>query len=67
MKNKKEGDINRWLHVVFFRACMALFGYNGDMKIPQAIAAHYLGTPYDYSFDRDVLNAELHYVDVGYA
>ena len=59
MKHKKYDDMNRWSHVVFFRACKALFEYNGDMKIPQAIAAHYLNCPYDYSFDRDVLNTEI--------
>ncbi len=59
MKENKPLTVNRWAHVVFFRACMALFDYNGDMKIPRAIAAHYLGGSYDYSFDRDVLNAEI--------
>ncbi len=59
MKHKEPDVVNRWPHVVFFRACKALFEYNGDMKIPQAIAAHYLNCPYDYSFDRDVLNTEI--------
>ena len=57
---KKNGEtVFRWPHVVFFRACMALYGYNGDVRIPEAIAKHYLNCPYDYSSDRDVLNVEI--------
>lgn len=57
---KKNGDtMFRWPHVVFFRACMALYDDNGDRRIPEAIARHYLNCPYDYSVDRDVLNVEI--------
>ena len=57
---KRNGKtVFRWPHVVFFRACMALYGYNGDRRIPEAVAAHYLNCPYDYSMDRDVLNVEI--------
>lgn len=57
---KRNGEtFFRWAHVVFFRACMALYGYNGDRRIPEAIARHYLNCPYDYSCERDVLNVEI--------
>lgn len=57
---KKNGEtVFRWPHVVFFRACMALYDDNGDRRIPEAIARHYLNCPYDYSVDRDVLNVEI--------
>lgn len=49
-----------WPHVVFFRACIALYDYNHDEKILLAIKRHYLGCK-DKSFDweRDVLNVEI--------
>lgn len=49
----------RWPHVVFFRACMALYGYNGDRRIPEAIERHYLGDRADYSVRRNVMNVEI--------
>ena len=57
---KNNGDtVYRWPYVVFFRACMALYDYNKDEKIPSAIAAHYLNGTYDYSDNRDVFNVEI--------
>ena len=50
---------NRWPHVVFFRACMALYEYNQDPVILQKLTAHYLESPADYTEARDVLNVEI--------
>lgn len=50
---------NRWPHVVFFRACMAMYDYNQDPRILQQMTAHYLTSPADYSSGRDVLNIEI--------
>ena len=50
---------NRWPHVVFFRACMAMYDYTGDEKIPRAIEAHYVNDIVDYGRNRDVLNVEV--------
>ncbi len=49
----------RWPHVVFFRACLALYEHNGDPAIPQALTRHYLGHSFDYSAMRDILNIEI--------
>ncbi len=48
----------RWAHVVFFRACMALYDWNKDEKIVTVLARHYLESPYSYTEGRDVLNVE---------
>lgn len=56
---KENKPWNRWPHVVFFRACFALYEYNGDMAIIRAIERHYLKSPADYSVGRDVLNVEI--------
>ena len=50
---------NRWPHVVFFRACMALYEYNQDFSIVERMTAHYLNSPADYTEARDVLNVEI--------
>ena len=50
---------NRWPHVVFFRACMALYEYNRDPVIIQKMTDHYLESPADYTEARDVLNVEI--------
>ncbi len=52
-------EYTRWSHVVFFRACLALYQYNHDEKIVQAMTAHYLNTPCDYSPIRNVYNVEI--------
>ena len=49
----------RWPHVVFFRAALALYEYNQDYKIIDAIKKHYLNDEFDYSNERDVLNVEI--------
>ena len=49
----------RWPHVVFFRACLALYERNRDARIIQALKRHYLGCPFSYERFRDVLNAEI--------
>lgn len=56
---KADGEWNRWPHVVFFRACIALYESNGDESIIRAIARHYLQSPANYSRGRDVLNVEI--------
>lgn len=49
----------RWPHVVFFRACMALYEYNGDERIVEALTKHYLAFPFDYAIHRCFLNIEI--------
>lgn len=56
---KETDGWNRWPHVVFFRACIALYDFNNDEKIVDALKAHYLGGNVDYSDYRDVLNVEI--------
>lgn len=56
---KKTDGWNRWPHVVFFRACMALYEHSGDQRIISAMEKHYLCSPCDYSGFRDVLNCEI--------
>jgi len=56
----KEGDrYTRWSHIIFFRACLALYEYNNDQKIIDAMVKHYLGHEYDYGGGRDVNNIEI--------
>ena len=56
---KKTTGWNRWPHVVFFRACMALYDYTKDESIVSAITRHYLECKCDYSVLRDVMNVEI--------
>ena len=56
----KSGEhASRWPHVVFFRACMALYEYNRDGNIISALSRHYLfERDNDYVW-RDVNNVEI--------
>ena len=54
-----EEECTRWPHVIFFRACLALYEYNKDEKIVEALTRHYLGYPVDYSEIRNVYNVEI--------
>lgn len=54
-----QDDCTRWPHVVFFRACLALYEYNKDERIIEALTHHYLGYPVDYSKIRNVYNVEI--------
>ncbi len=56
---ENPGSYVRWSHVVFFRACLALYAHNHDERIVNAMVKHYLGFPYDYSKIRNVFNAEI--------
>lgn len=56
---KETEGWNRWPHVVFFRACIALYEYSKDEKIIDAMKKHYLDSPCDYSYFRDVFNVEI--------
>ena len=56
---KTAGDWDRWPHVVFFRACMALYEYNHDETILRALEKHYVGDSAEYSCGRNVLNVEI--------
>lgn len=53
------GRCDRWPHVVFFRACLALYEYDKDQRIPDALTRHYLGCPTDHSNYRNALNIEI--------
>lgn len=50
---------SRWPHVVFFRSCLALYEYNNDEKIIEALTNHYIKGKYQYRFFRDVFNVEI--------
>ncbi len=52
-------EYTRWSHVVFFRACLALYEYNHDKKILNAMTKHYIDCPCDYSPIRNVYNVEI--------
>ena len=54
-----QGKCDRWPHVVFFRACLALYEYDRDPKIIDALTRHYLGYPVDHSVYRNALNIEI--------
>ncbi len=56
---KEANGWNRWPHVVFFRACIALYDGTGNEKILHAICRHYLGSATDFTKKRDVLNVEI--------
>lgn len=58
MKNVDSWSF-RWPHVVFFRACIALYDYNKDEKIINALTKHYLNDDVIRSKGRDVLNVEI--------
>ena len=58
-KNLKNAASSRWPHVVFFRACLALYEYNKDQKIIDALSKHYLSSDFQYRFFRDVINVEI--------
>ena len=56
----KNADFNyRWPHVVFFRACIALYDYNKDDRILSALEKHYLGSDFAHDKGRDVINVEI--------
>ncbi len=57
--NARYQIFNRWSHVVFFRGMIALYEYNGDSTIPEALEKHYLGCPVEYSYQRNVINVEI--------
>jgi len=48
----------RWPHVIFFRACLAMYEYNKDKKI-DAITRHYLEAPVNHFSGRNALNIEI--------
>ena len=50
---------DRWPHVVFFRACMALYDYEKDENILKILTRHYLECPCDFARGRNVLNVEI--------
>lgn len=54
-----RSGFGRWPHVVFFRACMALYDYSDDYKIIENLIRHYKNDRYDYSLHRDVINVEI--------
>lgn len=56
---KENQPWNRWPHVVFFRACMALYEYTEDTVILEKLTAHYLNNRVDYSHGRDIYNVEI--------
>ncbi|MBQ9746470.1 MAG: glycoside hydrolase family 127 protein, partial [Clostridia bacterium] len=58
LKARIDGN-ERWPHVVFFRACLALYSYNKDKKIIDALTRHYLCSPADYSELRNLYNVEI--------
>lgn len=62
----RSDEYTRWPHVIFFRACLALYEYNGDERIVSALVRHYLAVPFDYSDVRNVYNVEILVALYGY-
>ncbi len=56
---KENKPWNRWPHVVFFRACMALYEYTENPVILEKLTEHYLRNKVDYFNNRDVDNIEI--------
>ena len=56
---KETNGWNRWPHVVFFRACIAYCEYTNDKTVERAMVEHYLKSPCDYAYKRDVNNVEI--------
>ena len=56
---KKTDGWNRWPHTVFFRACMALYEQNNDVKLLRALTEHYLGGSAHHDKLRDITNIEI--------
>ncbi len=51
--------LERWAHVCFFRACAALYEYNHDTRITDALTRHYLSDKNEYAVGRNVNNVEI--------
>lgn len=58
-RNLKNENAAWWPHVVFFRSVIALYEYNHDIKLMEALKNHYLNTNHCYFYFRDVLNIEI--------
>ena len=56
---KETDGWNRWPHTVFFRACMALYDYNNDIKLLRALTDHYLCGSVRHDKLRDITNIEI--------
>lgn len=56
---KAEESYDRWSHVVFFRALMAMYEYNKDKVILEKLTRHYLGYRVNYAKARNVFNVEI--------
>ena len=56
---KETDGWNRWPHTVFFRACMALYEQNNDVKLLRALTEHYLGGSARHDKLRDITNIEI--------
>ena len=56
---KKTDGWNRWPHTVFFRACMAFYEQNNDVKLLRALTEHYLGGSARHDKLRDITNIEI--------
>lgn len=53
-----NNELNRWPHIVFFRALMAEYSFTGDHRILDALTRHYLNDHDHYALRRDVCNVE---------
>jgi hypothetical protein len=56
---KKPGPLNRWPHVVFFRALMAEYGKTGDPGILEALRRHYFSHSDPFTSHRNIINVEI--------
>jgi hypothetical protein len=56
---KKHSDLNRWPHVVFFRALMADYGKTDEARIPEALRRHYLSRTDPLTSRRNIVNVEI--------
>ena len=56
---KAKSNLNRWPHVVFFRALIADYEKTHDPKIPKALLKHYLSKTDPYVSHRNIINVEI--------
>lgn len=53
-----SSNVNRWIHVVFFRALMAAYADGHHPGIPEALRRHYLAGDASFGGTRDAINIE---------
>lgn len=58
-RNMKNEQASWWPHVVFFRSIIALYEYNHDIRLMNALREHYINADHCFYYFRDVMNVEI--------